>query len=536
MANTNQNKNASDPLTKTVLRNALLILLMLAYPLLGIIWHHDYPFFSAEVSLLLGLCAISALILASVLKFVGTAVSNLVLCVILLLVFLIHFNLFFLGLLATFITTLAVSMLFRRHFPDLLLVVMLALIAGKFVDSHLDRSRFTPEVSGTASEPTKGPLIHILLDGFIGLDGLPNLPEAGGVKSDIIAFFEHWEFEVYARAYSHYGATLDSMTRALNFRNDSANMFQRAHALRQELAFPQNAWFQALKEDGYPLVVYQTDSVNFCDEETGSVAICKTYPIPNLNSLHEGLENPVTRAKVIFKTLLAQSTLITKLQIDARTLKTWGISTYEPRMLVDLASDVPQAPGNAFFAHILMPHDPLVYREDCSLDYSIDSADRYSFVITGQKNTTEQRVPRYKNYVAQLRCALNALGAVFTAMQDAGLYEQATIVVHGDHGSSASLVNPSVRNMDLLNYRDLREVYSTLFAVRFPDSRFELIDDTLSLNVLMAKTLLRLTGRDAQSLGVEVLEEDEPFIYLNGVEPLQQMYVDIFTRPNPESE
>ena len=521
---------------RTVLQNALLIWLMLIYPLLGIIWYHSYPFFSVEVFLLLGTGAFVALAVALVLKFVRSAVLNLALGLILLLVLLVHFNLFFLGILVALVSILTIALLFRQHFPDLLLFVMLALIAGKFVDSYLDRSSYAPVVSSTVKEQARGPLIHILMDGFIGLEGLPKLPEAGGVKTDIIDFFKRYEFEVYPRAYSHYGATLDSMTRAFNFRNDDVNMFQRAHALRQQLAFPENAWFRSLKEEGYPLVVYQTDSVNFCDERSKSVVFCKTYPIPNLNSLHEGVDDPVTRAKLIAKTLSAQSTLITKMQIDARKLRTWGISTYEPRMLAGLASDVPRAPDHAYFAHILMPHDPLVYREDCTLDYSIEPAQRYSFTIGGGKNTSERRIPRYQNYVAQLRCSMHALDAVFTTLKEAGLYDQATIVVHGDHGSSAPLVSASIQNVKHLNDRDLREVYSTLFAVRYPDSRFEMHEEVVSLNVLLARTLIRLTGRDAQSLGIEVAEEDEPFIYLNGVEPLQKMFVDIFKRPQPGSE
>ena len=51
----------------------------------------------------------------------------------------------------------------------------------------------------------------------------------------------------------------------------------------------------------------------------------------------------------------------------------------------------------------------------------------------------------------------------------------------------------------------------------------------------MAQTISEITGKSHEELGISVVSEDEPFVYLVDIEPLQRLNVDIFKRNNPET-
>jgi hypothetical protein len=515
---------------------ALLVFLVLIYPLLGMLWHHQYPVFSIEIVLLLAVFLLLAGLLSLLLHhYCRSAVVNLVLVTVLMLAFLVHFNLFFIGLVVVITLGLALSLLLGEKFPTILLAVMTALIAGSYFDSRIDRNRNAPELGTALTQSAKGPLIHILMDGFIGLDGLPQTDESQNLRAEMMAFFETHEFQVHTRSYTHYSTTMDSMTRALNFRNDDENIYKRIVILRKPISFRENAWFGALSDFGYPIIVYQNESVNFCDMPHSVVDHCNIFTIPNLKTIHSDVNDVGTRTALLLRTLFGQSMIITKILIDNKKLNSWGVSTYDKRMLSKLARDVQRGPGIAYFAHILLPHSPLVYRQDCSLDYESESWLRYPAIVGLVGNSDETRRKRYEKFVPHAKCALRELGVLFKVLQEQGLYEQATILVHGDHGTSAYIYSPSVRNMDKFSLRDLREMFSTLFAVKYPGGSFSVNDQTTSLNVLMAQTITEITGKSHEELGISAVNEDEPFVYLNDIEPLKRLYVDIFKREDPET-
>jgi hypothetical protein len=513
----------------------LLLFLMLTYPLLGMLWHHQYPVFSIEIILLLFVFLLLAGLLSLLLHhYCRSLLVNLVLVTALTLAFLLHFNLFFIGLAVTMISSLVLSMILREKYPAFLLVVMTALITGSYIDNLIDRNRNGAELEIAQTKSGKGPLIHILMDGFIGPDGLPQTDESQHLRSEIMAFFEEHEFQVHTRAYTHYSNTTDSMTRALNFRNDDKNIFQRMALLRVPISFRENAWFRALSDFGYPIVVYQTESLNFCDTTPPVVSHCNVFTIPNLNTIHSDVNNVGKRSVLLLRALYGQSTLITKILVENKMAISWGVSTYEKRMLTRLIQDVQLGPDNAYFAHVMLPHAPRVYRQDCSLDYESESWVRFPVGLGWVGNSDESRSKRYEKYVLQTKCALLELGTLFKALKEKGLYKRATIVIHGDHGSATYIYRPSARILNRRLSRDLKEIFSTLFAVKYPGGSFGVNNQTTSLNVLMAQTISEITGKTYEELSINVVSEDEPFIYLTDIAPLKRFNVDIFDPDNPE--
>ena len=77
-------------------------------------------------------------------------------------------------------------------------------------------------------------------------------------------------------------------------------------------------------------------------------------------------------------------------------------------------------------------------------------------------------------------------------------------------------------------------MFSTLFAVKYPGGSFSVNTQITSLNVLMAQTISEITGKSYEDLGISVVSEDEPFVYLNDIEPLKRLDVDIFKRDKLE--
>jgi hypothetical protein len=328
---------------KSTLLLALLLFLIFIYPLLGMLWHHQYPLFSPEVALLLAGFLLLAFMLSWLLQFSRLLVSNLALAAILIIVFLVHFNLFFQGMIVVLAVALLASVLLKEQFKNVLLALIIALIVGAWLDSRISPATQVYELTASDAPSSRGPVIHLLMDGFMGPDGLPPDEDSQELRDEIISFFKRYDFQLYTRAYTHYNATVDSMTRAFNFRNDDANLWQIASMLRTRVSFTENAWFKALNDIGYDVVVYQSESMDFCDVALSGEIRCNTFPMPNLGTIHEEVKNVSTRAAVLLRTLASQSAMLLKALRDARLLGTWGVSIYDERILERLTHDPPFA-------------------------------------------------------------------------------------------------------------------------------------------------------------------------------------------------
>jgi hypothetical protein len=511
--------------------SAAAFFLPLAYPVLGMLWHHEYSVFSPEVALIFAGCIAAAAALAFLVQFTRTLVRNLLLSAVLTIVFMIHFNLFFAGMAITLLASLAAGLVLKDRYAEFIAVVVAALTIGLWLDYRLEPATKLTELKPSAESVRAGPIVHILMDGFMAPDGLPPDERSQALRADVISFFEGYGFELHTRAYSHYNSTLDSMTRALNFRNDDANLFQRATILREPLAFPDNEWFEILDTMGYPINVYQSEAVDFCGVSAVQGIRCNVFPIPNLNTVRGNVPDAGTRVEVLLRTLASQSWILTKVLRDARILDTWGVSVYDERLLPRMARDVRMRPADAFFAHVLIPHSPFVYREDCSIDYEGPSGLRWAYFGGPVGNSARSLEQRYRKRTAQSRCALEQLGRLFDEMQAGEVFRGATIIVHGDHGGSVHVNVPSVHYRDRIGRRDLLEAFSTLFAVKWPGGEHKVVSEVASLNVLMARTASRIAGKGAGGPGMAVDSESAPFVYLTDVEPLRRLDVNIFEEP-----
>jgi hypothetical protein len=354
------------------------------------------------------------------------------------------------------------------------------------------------------------------------------VPQA--VRSDIQGFFRENDFELYNQAYSHYHATEDSLIRAFNFTNDDANLFTKSFLLHENFSIRENRFFELLDKRGYTINIYQSESVDFCEAVPDAVGRCMIYTIPNLKTVRENVPSASLRFKVLVSNLFNQSTLIGQFLSKKNWLLSWGVTLYQPEALEELAKDLEHTRNGAYFAHILLPHSPFVYKQDCQPDYNSEPWERFTArPLIG--NAVEIRAVRYLRYLDQISCALGEMGRLFDRMRELDLYDDAIIVVHGDHGSRLSLMEPAWSNRDKLTPEDYRDMYSTLFAIKLPGGEHREHAEPVSLNVLMSRAAMKITGKDRSQPEPLESPEETPFIYLSGQSPLRRQDIDIFVQP-----
>ena len=112
------------------------------------------------------------------------------------------------------------------------------------------------------------------------------------------------------------------------------------------------------------------------------------------------------------------------------------------------------ASGEVFFVHVLLPHYPYVMNSGCGLKSPANWLNR---------RTIDPMTSRQSAYYEQLSCVLKVLKPIFDA---AGT--TAAVIVHGDHGSRLTTVDPRADTLGRFGAADMIAGFSTLFAVRAP--------------------------------------------------------------------
>ena len=103
-----------------------------------------------------------------------------------------------------------------------------------------------------------------------------------------------------------------------------------------------------------------------------------------------------------------------------------GIHTFTPDLFDVFLGDIDgeTARGRAFFYHPLVPHKPFVYKEDGSLRTE-HAHDHYD---------PEHAEDGWEKYREQMVYTDTMLGELLDKLRDEGLYDEAVIILTGDHG------------------------------------------------------------------------------------------------------
>lgn len=519
-----------------------LLLLILWTPFITFLIDHSYPFHSPEVLLsLAGFAAIAAL--GSLLRFAPWD-SAYALVVAGLVTWYVDFqfermieaNKYLVA--SIFLLVFVAALKLKEGFYLVLTAFFTMFVAATgviFVGQSI--SAFVPaDTTNATDEASPSRLIHIILDGHIGVEGIPTNWDLGKkVKADMMQFYQRHGFTLYGGAHSHYSTTNDAIPNLFNFSRDSKNgSLVAGGPYRYTLL--NNRYFEALAARHYRLNVIQSDYLDFCTHEdlplrcqehkfsaAGSLRNLD-YPLPDKIRIllasyltkYNRLQRVISYYDAFFQPQLASiGVMLPTLPRDSlwTSQHELFIRNYSANALLvldTLRSEVRRLrPGQAIVAHLLFPHAPYIFKPDCT-PRPIQEWKNRMLDVPASDRTPELRASRYHLYLEQVQCLYRKLDDIFDRMRPAKIFDDSIIILHGDHGSRLGLRDPDAQARTLLNPTDLGDAFSTLFAVKLPGKPAGYNRAVRPIETLLAEAL----DVPPEFLPPNFSGQAEPFIYL----------------------
>ena len=265
---------------------------------------------------------------------------------------------------------------------------------------------------------------------------------------------------------------------------------------------------------------------------------CWQYEQPNIVTIKDA-ESVYLRATMLARVLIDQSTVLTVLVAS----KGWswfldkGIAVHDPRVFTRLKSDlINKAGGRFYFANVLLPHGPYVFKADCSISYDSPVWAMHANIKNEPVISDEIIEIRLMKYFEQVYCALNSLSQLFEDMKTNGIFEKSIILLHGDHGSRIGKYRAKYENIGQLTASDYRSDFSTLFAVKIPGQGGRVDNRVLSLSLLLetfSNAVKEIVANNETPVRFSQKLPDEPekvgsYVYLLGAHPRTRVNINIF--------
>lgn len=532
--------------------------LTLLLPLLIFLKHHDYPLTQPESSLLLALVIPVGLVFGLLMS-LGRIPGRLALTVFL--------AVLVVDIQTTWITTWGLRLLLnvlgfgilfwflRRHLSQVVLIIAAAMVVGTLVTPGREQVWTGGEDLGQPATASAMPFIlHLVLDGHQGIEGIPRQFDADGKIAAQVsnAYLDHG-FRVFGRAYSSYYVTNKSLSNLLNFSTIKNPKPYGAPLEFDHWSLKENAWFQYLHDLGYWIHVIQPDFQGY-DRFGGpdgelSARSSYTYTWISVSAL-ASLEVPVLdKARILMGTYVNLSFFLGLVGEGYGILHriSKGIfpdlsDWYELESKLDTLSSIHSlgrleedlkfaAPGRAYFAHLLLPHEPYVYDRDCGIrpvaSGWLGNADP---AADPKRNDPASRALRYGQYLEQVICTTHRVGGILEMLSSRPWWDDAVVVIHSDHGSRINLVPPHLRHKEDLSAQDMMDSFSTLFAIKKPGLVAEYDRRQLSIQHLF-RTLM-FEGIDP---GDADLESRPRVLIWDESNPMQEVDLPIFDHGLPLS-
>lgn len=374
---------------------------------------------------------------------------------------------------ALFLLMCALCWLLRRHLATIVVSVFGTIVLSSVVLPTTTGGE--PVESGIlpAKLANLPPVVHLVLDEHIGLAGMPpEIEESATAARAIRATYK--DFAIYSRAYSRFSETHNSLGSLMNHdRGEDVVELLDKHSYGYTLR--QSAWFDLLKAKGYAIKVYQTPWLDMCGK-VASVDACYTYPIHSPNAVQRSPLSTGARLRVLLG-----------------GLHLWKSSTLQSPLpsreaFERFQSDIAEAPrGVAYIVHLLLPHYDYFYGSDCALADPAEWQTQPGHLV-GTGGPTA-RLAAYKLYMAQVLCTGRLVESFLRTLQRLQIYDEATIIVHGDHGSRIGTVLNGAP-ADMFSDRDLLDHFATFLAIKTPDTTPGIVGDPVLLQQVFSLSML----------------------------------------------
>ena len=400
----------------------------------------------------------------------------------------------------------AVFFIIREHLDQFLLIVFGVFWLGVFFNTNLPLLSTVVAKSHPQPKTSLPPYIHIILDAHIGIEGIPPHIDKNNLLSNALKNkYIDQGFRVFGRGYSRYTKTKDSTASFLNFQpiiNPHTIQLVTKKTGEKILTVRSNALFDFLSSQGYVINVLENDALSYCDEGAGyRLGKCIRYRLKRLVT-----NDPIT----ILSTLMQRMGIVKKYNEVVETIG-W------PKIPMRGRSPVPSViafneyfdllegvkPGNAYFIHLLIPHGPFALDEKCSHKkgwkfYKDEEGKKPSPIVShgSDEKISDSEVldKTYFRYLEQVKCSHFLVDKLIERLNSHPEVQNSTIIIHGDHGSRLSLLEPYLENVDHFSKEDYIQFFSTFFVARRPNLTPGYVGQPLSLDELLNIIVLGKTA------------------------------------------
>jgi len=446
--------------------------------------HHDYPVARAEVVVLCMALFAPTLIIGAI-QLLHPALKVMLSALVVTLGLVIQLDLTATNAAAVMLLVALCGYLIRSRLCTLIAVFFATMaIVGVLTGSanSISNNNVVP------ADETLPVYIHVVLDGHIGPDEIPSdVPGGEQLEKDLGLFYQRYGFWLSNSAYSRYSTTNNSLLNLYNFTAGDFNYVSPGLiriGFTQEIDRPE--YFRILRDSGYALRVLHPQYLDYCGSTMDWISSCTRYPNMNLQSVQSVSLSALEKAELMLHVLIRQSRILTRFYQTTHGLLGWQelqaekIPANNGLQIQNMINDISQhARGYAHIVHLLSPHEPFIRDPMCRYqparsnsevsamddDVMVSLADGQATVTRGS-NTAATREVRYQRYFDNVRCSMLWLGQLFDTLSEKGLYDDAVIIIHGDHGSRISQLAPVATWEHQLTLDDYRDTFSTIFAVK----------------------------------------------------------------------
>ena len=523
--------------------------LILITPFISFMKHNDYSYHAPELWIcIIGLLAIG-LLCGAIIVLGGTWLRVLGTAGLLTLFVDLQFDWFdtspHLWIPAFAIGTLLLCWLARAHLSRIIAPVFAIMLASTVALYALGDAAPAARASNRASVksamanglPT---IVHIILDEHIGIEGIPADVQRGReTKAQLKSFFQSYGFRLFGHAYSRYESTRTSLPNMFNYA--SRPLWHDWVDGNRSVGLKSNRYFADMSRAGYEIHAFQIRLVDLCRPSTRVVESCYTQDHSGLRFLDARQFSLDEKVMLIYKLYRRLSKITSLIHFNTRVRRLaeqngwqWTRAQTEvagmppvgaAHTLSLLAEAVARSqPGQLFLAHLLLPHNPYVYDANCDERHPA-AWDRAHDKEPLPPNTIQSRAHRYALYFEQVQCLYKKLGETFERWREAGVFDRAIIILHGDHGSRIYLNRPEAPNLQKMLVSDYADAYSTLLAVKAPgyepgyDLRWIAIQDFLPRLITQGRS--RQVGRGEPARLAPGSEP--PYVFLNRDGPRRRL-------------
>ncbi len=510
---------------------------ILLLPLLIFFKHNDFPLTQPE-SLISFLVLLLVAIFFGMLMSVGRQIGK-TLVVTFLLVLVIDIQTDWITTVGfrLFLSVIAMgslSWLLKKHLAQWVVLFFGAMAVGTIIQAPnpMQQTRGSFPGPSQSSQPF---VLHLILDEYAAPEALDSTFDINStVSTEIQSFFKDWDFTIFSRAYSRFYDTNESIPNTLNRGLIEIPDGYWQNRFHEGIVLEQNQWFDRLEKLGYDLHVIQPNFIDFIGPDH-NVQSSTDYHLNTINSLLGTDLSIHEKTTIIVGTYfrlswflgmfrdgysdLAQSDAGTALKLPRPNLtgsKFGPLSTM--RALDNLTGMLENAqPGQAVFAHLLLPHYPYTFNSDCSLKPESSSwLEGKDSRCEPARNNSQSRAERYPMYLAQIQCTNNQLDSLFETLKKSGVWNNAVVVLHGDHGSRLNRIQPFPSNGSLMDPTEFMDAFGTLVAVKLPAVPGKIDRSFVSLNDIFEQLFLS-DGKPWPPLPYVAEKEilDQPFVLLN---------------------